>query len=81
MLKEPIDFIQSCRDKLGQYRTSLHVEEIVVMGHRLDTYRKLVETHQVDLLVINTKDEDQLAMHGLAYPLAVELREIPLLML
>lgn len=30
---------------------------------------------------MNTKDEDQLAMHGLAYPLAVELREIPLLML
>jgi hypothetical protein len=30
---------------------------------------------------MNTKDEDQLAMHGLAYPLAVELRDIPLLML
>jgi len=30
---------------------------------------------------LNTKDEDQLAMHGLAYPLAVELRQIPLLML
>ena len=36
---------------------------------------------RVDLLVMNTKDEDQLAMHGLAYPLAVELRQIPLLML
>ena len=30
---------------------------------------------------MNTKDDDQLAMHGLAYPLAVELRDIPLLML
>jgi hypothetical protein len=30
---------------------------------------------------MNTKDEDQLAMHGLAYPLAIELRTIPLLML
>ena len=28
-----------------------------------------------------TKDEDQMAMHGVAYPLAVELRETPLLML
>ena len=30
---------------------------------------------------MNTKDEDQLAMHGLAYSLAIELRAIPLLML
>lgn len=30
---------------------------------------------------MHTKDEDQSAMHGLAYPLAVELRETPLLML
>ena len=37
--------------------------------------------HGVDLVVLNTKDEDQLAMHGLAYPLAIELRQIPLLML
>jgi len=28
-----------------------------------------------------TKDEDQMAMHGVAYQLAVELRETPLLML
>ncbi len=33
------------------------------------------------VLVMNTKDEDQLAMHGLAYSLAIELRAIPLLML
>jgi len=30
---------------------------------------------------MNTKDEDQLAMHGLAYPLAIEVRSIPLLLL
>ena len=37
--------------------------------------------HEIDLLVFNTKDDDQLAMHGLAYPLAVEVRGIPILML
>ena len=66
---------------LSTHRPSVHVQEIVLMGHHLSTYRKLVEEHSVDLLVMNTKDEDQLAMHGMAYPLAVELREIPLLML
>ena len=51
------------------------------MGSRLDDYKKLIRDHAVDLLVFNTKDEDQLAMHGVGYPLAVEVREIPLLML
>jgi hypothetical protein len=32
-------------------------------------------------LVLNTKQEDQLAMHGLAYPLCVELQDSPILML
>ena len=43
--------------------------------------QRLIEQHQVDLLVLNTQDENQLAMHGVAYALAVELRHIPLLML
>ena len=37
--------------------------------------------HEADLLVMHTKDEDQLAMHGLAYPLAIEVRTVPLLLL
>ena len=51
------------------------------MGRRLVEYSRLIDEHEIDLLLMRTKDEDQLAMHGLAYPLAVELRKIPLLML
>ena len=51
------------------------------MGRRIEEYTRLIEEHEVDLLVMHVKDEDQLAMHGLSYPLAVELRQIPLLML
>ena len=47
----------------------------------LAQYRALVREHEVDLLIMETKDEDQLAMHGLAHPLAIEIREIPLLMI
>ena len=61
--------------------TSMDIEEIVTVGHRLADYKRLIDEHDVDLLVLNTKDEDQLAMHGLAYPLAVELRRLPLLLL
>ncbi len=51
------------------------------MAERIEEYRRLVEDQRVDLLVLNTLDGDQLAMHGQAYPLAVELRAVPLLML
>ena len=57
------------------------IEHVVRFGHRLSEYRSLIEEHEIDLLVLNTKEEDQLAMHGMAYELAVELRHIPLLML
>ncbi len=54
---------------------------LVAMGDRIEEYRRLIDDHRIDLLVLNTLDGDQLAMHGQAYPLAVELRNIPLLML
>lgn len=81
LLKEPHDFIRACRGVIEQRQVPVRIEEIVIMGRRLEEYRRLIEEHEVDLLVLYTKDEDQLAMHGLAYPLAVGLRQIPLLML
>lgn len=81
LLKEPTDFIESCKKVLDASDRAVDVLPIVMVGHRLKTYKKLIEEHEVDLLVMNTKDEFQAAMHGLAYPLAVELRSIPLLLL
>ncbi len=81
LLKEPSDYVGSCRDILAAQEISIDTRGIVMLGHHLREYKRLIVEHEVDLLVLNTKDEDQLAMHGLAYPLAVELREIPLLML
>ena len=81
LLKDPENYIESCREGLARSAPELTIEALVTSGHHIRDYRRLVEEHEVDLLVMNTKDEDQLAMHGLAYPLAVELRTIPLLML
>ncbi len=81
LLKEPQEFIRSCRHVLREQGLGIQIESIVAFGHYIHEYRRLVEEHKVDLLVLNTKDEDQLAMHGRAYPLAVELRQTPLLML
>ncbi len=81
LLKEPEDYIQSCRAVLREEGLDLSVTSVVRLGRHLREYHNLIEEHQVDLLVFNTKDEEQLAMHGLGYPLAIELRQIPLLMI
>jgi len=84
LLKQPRDYIESCRKVIqaqGVPELQVKIEAIVAMGDRLSEYRRMLEDHQVDLLVLNTLDGEQLAMHGQAYPLAVELRGVPLLML
>lgn len=81
LLKEPRDFIGRCREAVEAQKLPVAVEELVTTGHRLSEYRELIEAQEIDLLVMYARDEDQLAMHGRSYPLAVELRQIPLLML
>ncbi len=81
LLKEPHDYVIACREVLHESRPSIHVEEIVMLGHQLKDYVRLVEKHDVSLVVLNTKDDDQLAIHGLAYPLAIELRDTAMLLL
>lgn len=81
LLREPRDYIASCAEVLTNAGSLVTVESVVRVGHRLSEYASLVTEHEVDLLVINTKDHEQLAMHGLAYAVAVEVRQIPVLML
>ena len=81
LMEDPAEYIESCRTGLAGGKQTLTVESQVKLGHKLADYRGLVEESEIDLLVMYTKDEEQLAMHGIAYPLAVELRATPLLML
>ena len=81
LLTEPHDYVTSCSAVLAEKGLPIKVEEIVRLGHSLRDYKRLIDEHRVDLVVLNTKQDDQLAMHGLAYPLCIELRETPILML
>jgi hypothetical protein len=81
LLKEPHDYIESCRVGLREAGVDAQVENVVVLGHHLKDYKNLIDAHEIDLLVLNTKDEGQLAMHGVAYSLTVELRDVPMLLL
>ena len=80
LLAEPRDYIESAR-KFIEDSENLQVEAIVTVGHLMKDHLRIIEDHDIDLLILHTKDDDQLAMHGLAYPLAVELRNTPILML
>ena len=57
------------------------VDAIVTFGKKLADYLGYVDELEINLLLMHGKDEDQLAMHGLSYPLAIELRQIPLLII
>ncbi len=81
ILKEPRDYIQSCRTVVAEQGLDVEIQETVELGLHVADYKRLAAAKDVDLLVMNTKDSGQLAMHGLAYELAVELNEIPLLLL
>ncbi|MFV2061266.1 MAG: hypothetical protein ACC653_11335 [Gammaproteobacteria bacterium] len=81
LLKAPNDYIHSVKAHLQQENLAINVEKIVGFGHHLTEYQNYIKQYQVDLLVMNTQDKEQMAMHGLAYPLVVELRSIPLLLI
>ena len=81
ILKEARDYIQSCRAVVAEQGLEVEIIEAVDLGMHVEDYRQLVVAGETDLLVMNTREVDQLAMHGLAYTLAVELSDIPLLLL
>lgn len=81
LLEDPANYITTCKAELRRHGVPVRLSKVVTFGHHLDKVKALVEERAVDLLVLETKDADQLAMHGLAYPIAVELRGTPLLML
>jgi hypothetical protein len=81
LLKEASDFIESCTEILQQERGAVQFKSRVTRGHFVRQYKQLVEDAEIDLVVVNTKDDDQLAMHGMAYSLTIELDETALLLL
>jgi len=81
LLKDASDFIQTCIEELRARGPNISYHSGVSRGHHLKEYRKLVDDHEIDLLVANTKDEDQLAMHGITYSLSVQLLDVAMLLL
>ncbi len=81
LLDMPLDYVQSTAEELASNNVHEKVVPIVKLGVPVTAYEALVEEHEIDLLVMNTKDSGQSAMHSLAYALSVEIRDSPLLLL
>jgi hypothetical protein len=81
LLKEPDDYFHSCAEILKQNYPQLRISSLVILSELIAEYRHQIDSIKLDLLVLSAKDERQHAMHSVAYPLAVELRQIPLLLL
>lgn len=81
LLKQPENYISTVIETLKNEKSAIEVKSDVSFGHHLTEFRNQINNLKVDLLVMNAKDHQQMAMHGQAYPLAVELRQIALLMI
>lgn len=81
LLKEPDDYFHSCATTLKQKYPQLQISSLVIFSELVAEYRHQIDSRKLDLLVLSAKDERQQAMHSVAYPLAVELRQIPLLLI
>ncbi len=79
--KNAADYIETCIQVLNADGPNVAYHADVTRGHHLTAYRKLIDEHAIDLVVANTKNEDQLAMHGMTYSLSVEMLDVPLLLL
>ena len=80
LLHEPTDYIESCKEALSKAEPHISLEGHIATGHRVSDYRSLINAQKADLLVFPTLEEDRIALHGVAYSLAVELVDLPLLM-
>jgi hypothetical protein len=81
LLGLPTDYIHAVEVEMRKQDIHETVVPLVEMAQPLEAYPRLVQDHDVRLLICNTKDPDQRAMGALAHALAVELLDIPLLLL
>lgn len=81
LLAGPKQYAESVSESLKIHCPYVQVETEIAFGHLITAYRNLIEQHPSDLLVTHTKDDTQLAMHSIGYSLAVEFRQIPVLLI
>ncbi|MEM7039411.1 MAG: hypothetical protein AAF570_20730 [Bacteroidota bacterium] len=77
----PKHYAESVQREIEAHKKEVKLCSIVEIGHIIDRYRALIAKEPVSLLAFTTKDDTQLAMHSLGYSLAVEFRNMPILLI
>lgn len=77
----PRYYAESVAVKIEENGTRVKLNSVIEFGRIVSKYRELISKEPVSLLVFTTKDDTQLAMHSLGYSLAVEFRNLPVLLL
>ena len=81
LLSLPSEFIEQARSVLRSKEPMIDVHGIVELGHRIVDYRRLIETHNIELVITYTQDEHLTAINTIAYSLAIAFRDVPILLL
>ena len=79
--KEVREFSEQCIEKIRPVRSDLRIESVFRYGSSIADFRTLISDYKTDLLILNTNDASQMAMHGIAYSIAVEFTDFPLLLI
>ncbi|MFH1726071.1 MAG: hypothetical protein ABII00_15800 [Elusimicrobiota bacterium] len=80
LLVEPRQYIESVTQILQKRRPDIRVQGVIEIGHIIDRCRELIRTREADFVILALNDAAHLAMPGAGYSLAVELKDIPLLL-
>ena len=78
--QEMNDWVFRCTQNLSQQPNAPVVSQIDMLDPSMKECAAVIGQHNAELVVINTKDDEQLAIHGLAYPIMVQFRQLPLLL-
>ncbi len=81
LLHEASDYADEVKAVFEAEHPNVQVSKNIRLGHTVKEVLAVASHEECDLVVLNTKDEDQLAMAGKAYSVAVELIDKPLLLL
>ena len=78
--KDSQEWVERSQALLEEWDRSPSLSRTQIAQSCMSSCVELVEKEKAELIVLNTKDEDQLAIHGLVYPFMVQFRHIPLLL-
>ena len=78
--KDSLDWVSRSQEIVGRWERPLSLQRTEMAQSCMTSCTELVQKEASELIVLNTKDEDQLAIHGLVYPFMVQFRHVPLLL-